>query len=71
MDGGLLVSIHRIHPSAHTTNHLTNITHPNTVNLGILRHSQVSAEIYSLHLDLGLPWGLLPAGCAWNNSLGR
>ncbi len=29
---------------------------------GILRHSQVNAEISSLHLDLGLPRGLPPAG---------
>ncbi len=32
---------------------------------GIPRRSQASAEIWSLHLDLGLPRGLLPAGRAW------
>ncbi len=30
-----------------------------------------SAEIKSLHLDLGLSWGLFPAGRAWNTSIGR
>jgi len=33
--------------------------------------SQASVEIYSLHLVLGLPLGLLPAGRTWNTSLGR
>ena len=37
---------------------------------GIPRHSQASVEIYSLHLVLGLPHGLLPDGCALRISLG-
>lgn len=37
----------------------------------ILRHTQARAEMQSLHLVLGSPCDLLPAGCAWNTSLRR
>ncbi len=38
---------------------------------GTLRLSQASAEMWSVHLDLGLSRSILPAGRAWNTSTGR
>ncbi len=45
--------------------------HQPALTRGIPRRSQAGAGIKSLHLDLGLPRGLLPAGHARNTSLGR